>query len=142
MRRGAIVRSLRVLRWVVSGLAFVWVARRVFGGQATKTVSGSEPVYRSTPFWRVYGTAAQLLDHKVGWWRVPKPLGLAALVGLRNTLRQRNLYDTETAPREAPPLPRFDVRVFVERTADGTYNDLSDPEMGRAGARFGRNVPI
>jgi hypothetical protein len=30
----------------------------------------------------------------------------------------------------------------VERTPDGTYNDLADPRMGMAGARFGRNIPL
>ena len=28
------------------------------------------------------------------------------------------------------------------RTADGSFNDLHDPDMGRAGTRFGRNVPL
>jgi hypothetical protein len=99
--------------------------------------------YRNTSFWRVYDGASQLIDQKIGWHRLPKILGLAVLVGVRNILRKRNLYDTRVAPTvNEPPVPPFDPRFLVERTADGTFNDLSDPAMGRAGARFGRNVPI
>ena len=34
-----------------------------------------------------------------GWDRLPKPLGLGVLVGLRDTLRRHNLHDTEPAAR-------------------------------------------
>jgi hypothetical protein len=35
-----------------------------------------------------------------------------------------------------------DNHYLTARTADGTYNDLSNPRMGSAGTRFGRNAPI
>jgi hypothetical protein len=99
--------------------------------------------YRNTTFWRVYDGVSQLVDQKIGWHRLPKVPGLAVLVGVRNVLRKKNLYDTRDAPTtNDPPVPPFDPRFLVERTADGTYNDLADPAMGRTGARFGRNVPI
>jgi hypothetical protein len=99
--------------------------------------------YRDTQFWRLYDGASQLLDQKLGWHRLPKVPGLAVLVGVRNILRRHNLYDTRLAPAtDEPAVPPFEARFLTERTADGTYNDLADPSMGRAGARFGRNVPI
>src|SRR5829696_3764285 len=97
--------------------------------------------YRTTPLWRIFDRVAQVIDHRRGWHRLPKGPGLGVLVGVRNILRQRNLYDTRTAPAAGEaPVPPFDPRFLVERTADGTYNDLGDPAMGRAGSRFGRNV--
>ncbi|MDQ4129624.1 MAG: heme peroxidase [Actinomycetota bacterium] len=99
--------------------------------------------YRSSLFWRNYDKLAQLADHKVGWHRLPKPLGLAVLVGARNILRRENLYDTNAAPAvDTPPVPAPDPRYLTARTPDGTYNELADPAMGMAESRFGRNVPI
>src|SRR5262249_934795 len=99
--------------------------------------------YRNTPFWRIYDGISQRVDQSKGWYRLSKWPGLGVLVGVRNILRPPNLYDTPLAPSiNEPPVPPMEDRFLVERTADGTYNDLSDPAMGRAGARFGRNVPI
>ncbi|MDT5049454.1 MAG: hypothetical protein QOG75_5352 [Mycobacterium sp.] len=99
--------------------------------------------YRDTPLWRAYDGLAQAIDHWIGWDRLPKPLGLAVLVGLRNILRQRNLYDTTSLPSvggaQAKP---FTPEMLTGRTPDGSYNDLDDPTMGMAGTRFGRNVPL
>ncbi len=38
--------------------------------------------------------------------------------------------------------PPWQPAYAATRTPDGTYNDLGDPPMGRAGSRFGRNVPL
>lgn len=86
----------------------------------------------------------EAVDHSIGWHKLPAPLGLLTLVGIRHRLREQNLYDTETtAPSISPPVPPpLDNRYLTARTADGTYNDLSNPRMGSAGTRFGRNVPI
>src|SRR4029450_308101 len=35
-----------------------------------------------------------------------------------------------------------DASVRGSRTVDGTWNDLSYPQMGSAGRRFGRNMPL
>lgn len=64
------------------------------------------------------------------------------LVGIRNTLRAKNLYDTGVPDvTEVKPLPPH-PNVEVWRTADGTSNDLRCPFMGSAGTRFGRNAPL
>ena len=55
--------------------------------------------------------AAQTADQKFGWDKLPKPVGLLVLIGLRNILRQRNLYDTSGLPMAVTPkLPRADTR--------------------------------
>ncbi|HEY7042660.1 MAG TPA: peroxidase family protein, partial [Nocardioidaceae bacterium] len=84
--------------------------------------------------------AVDAVDHERGWDSLPVPLGLVALIGLRDELRQKNLYDTyEGDPPEAPkPGPTH----LTARTVDGSYNDLSVPSMGMAQTRFGRNVPL
>src|SRR2546428_1757702 len=94
---------------------------------------------------RLFTGAAQALDHAIGWARLPKPLGILALIGLRTTLRERNLYDTGgpadrrgKSPGVPPPPPDH----LTSRTTDGTYNDLDHPLMGSKGSRFGRNIPI
>jgi hypothetical protein len=99
--------------------------------------------YRQSPFWRLYDGTAQAVDRTIGWDRLPTPLGLIVLVGLRNLLRKHNLHDTSSLPAvNTPPVPPFDPGLETTRSADGTHNDLEHPAMGMAGARFGRNVPI
>ena len=34
------------------------------------------------------------LDRRYGWDKLPRPLGVLTLVGLRTKLREKNLYDT------------------------------------------------
>ena len=75
------------------------------------------------------------------WADLPWPLGLLTILVYRNRLRRENLYDTESAPAKDVPAPDG-ARYRTARTADGAYNDLEDPGMGRAGRRFGRNVPL
>src|SRR5688572_14427409 len=81
------------------------------------------------------------LDRRFGWDHLPRPLGVLALIGIRQRLRQRNLYDTGTGVPISPTPPSDDSQLTA-RTLDGSYNDLSDPAMGAIGARFGRNVPL
>ena len=82
---------------------------------------------------------AEALDRRVGWHRLPLPLALLTFFGLRNRLRQRNLFDTGLAD---PPASRsWDLRFRKARTLDGTFNDVERPLMGSIGTRFGRNVP-
>ena len=93
-----------------------------------------------SPLSKLLATTASALDRRVGWDRLPLPLGVLTLVGLRHRLRERNLYDTGTGE---PVEPRADGdRHLTARMLDGTYNDLGDPAMGAIGARFGRNVPL
>src|SRR4029450_7896637 len=93
-------------------------------------------------FMRVYDRLTEKVDRTVGWDKLPLPLGLAALVGIRDLLRQKNLYNTwrgETPraaaegalaqgsravtgeSRAAPPSAPAAANVTV-RTPDGTYN--------------------
>jgi hypothetical protein len=107
--------------------------------QPSRTQQG----YRNTFWWRIYDGAAQAADRAVGWDKLPRVLGLLVLVGLRNTLRQRNLYDTSVLPSAVPPkVPDPGPETFTTRTPDGSYNDLGQPPMGMGGTRFGRNVPL
>jgi hypothetical protein len=120
-----------------TGLAAGALVRREEGA-ATPAVG-----YRQSLPWRLYDAAAELIDRKVGWDKLPTPLGLAVLVGLRDTLRKRNLYDTSAQPAvNTPPVGPPDPRNRTRRTVDGAYNDLGQPSMGMAGSRFGRNIPI
>ena len=81
------------------------------------------------------------LDQIRGWDRLPLPLALLTLIGLRDELRQANLYDSyEGSPPPAPTRPP--AEYLTMRTIDGSYNDLSAPSMGMANTRFGRNVPL
>lgn len=105
-------------------------------------VPGSD--YRRSLAWRVVNRASTTMDQKIGWHKLPQPLGLAVLVGVRNVLRQKNLHDPQTVvPVVNPPAvdsPRPEHRT--SRTHDGSYNDLTVPRAGMAGTRFGRNVPM
>jgi Animal haem peroxidase len=90
-----------------------------------------------------FNKVTEEVDHAIGWDTLPPPLGLAVLAGIRNTLRKENLHDTSGAPSIPipDPVPEND-RYLTARTPDGTFNDLSNPHMGAAGTRFGRNFPI
>lgn len=85
---------------------------------------------------------AERTDRLVGWYRLPKPLGLAVLIGLRQRLRADNLFDTGRGAADPPPatLTAGDADFKAARTLDGTHNDLRDALMGSIGSRFGRNV--
>jgi hypothetical protein len=80
------------------------------------------------------------INRRIVWHRLPFLLAVLNLVGIRNTMRWRNLFDTERVRPPRPDPGDFDVRRF--RTADGSFNDLAAPTMGQARTRFGRNVPI
>lgn len=98
---------------------------------------------RRAPFLEIYRKLSEYVDRRVGWDRLPTAAGLAVIGGLRVRLRQRNLHDTSRLPAtNLPPIEPPSPRHRVNRTADGTYNDLNDPRMGMAGARFGRNIPL
>lgn len=116
-------------------------------GRDAATPAPATPVpgagYRRSLGWRLYGAAATAVDRRIGWDKLPLPVGLLTLIGVRNVLRQQNLYDVDALPAvDLPPLAPPDPRHRVTRTTDGSYNDLDHPRMGMAGARFGRNIPL
>jgi hypothetical protein len=78
---------------------------------------------------------AERLDRRFGWGRLPYPLGLATLVGLRSRLRERNLYDTGV------PVVHDAPGDLDARRPDGYFNDIGTPGMGGIEATFGRNAP-
>jgi Animal haem peroxidase len=89
----------------------------------------------------LFTDVAEKIDRRYGWDKLPWPLGLVTLIGLRNRLREKNLYDTGRGPLNRPDVSHH-PRYLTARTLDGTYNDLDDPLMGSLGSRFGRNVPL
>jgi hypothetical protein len=95
-------------------------------------------------FSRLYSSLTEAVDQRIGWDRLPLPLGLLTLIGIRNRLRGENLYDSGRGPLDRPPAADdFDhAHHLTARTLDGTYNDLDQPLMGGLGSRFGRNVPL
>jgi hypothetical protein len=99
--------------------------------------------YHDTFFWNTFDRFATAVDHRWGWDKLPTVLGIPVLIGIRDVLRKKNLYDTTGLPAVAPPpVDPYDPAVLSRRTADGTYNDLENPAMGMAESRFGRNVPL
>jgi Animal haem peroxidase len=92
-------------------------------------------------FSRLFARATEILDKRFRWHKLPLPLGLLTLMGLRMRLRERNLYDTSSAT-PAKDSPPEDGRHLTARTVDGAFNDLESPAMGSAETRFGRNVPV
>ncbi|MEZ3160273.1 peroxidase family protein [Microbacterium sp. BWT-B31] len=86
------------------------------------------------------------VNRKTPWHRLPFLFGLFNLIALREQLREDNLHDTRT-PGDSTRTPGVTLATAPPgerrfRSPDGSYNDLSDPDMGRAGTRFARNVPL
>src|SRR4051812_9667922 len=86
-------------------------------------------------------TVTEQVDRRIGWSRLPKPAALVTLMGLRMRLRRDNLFDPAGRTLQWAPSPLPAGERPLTRTADGTGNDLTHPEMGSVGALFGRNVP-
>lgn len=101
-------------------------------------MSRSLPSRIFTGFWGV-------CNRFVEWYQLPRPLAILNLMSLRTVLRERNLHHTVRAAGEgagAGDDDGIDARVVVFRSEDGSANDLTHPEMGRAGERFGRNFAL
>jgi 2,4-dienoyl-CoA reductase-like NADH-dependent reductase (Old Yellow Enzyme family) len=77
------------------------------------------------------------------WYERPRLFAMAELVNIRDTLREKNLHDTEEPTFEKREVPAdLDPAIRESRSIDGTNNDLHYPRMGAAGCRFGRNIPV
>jgi hypothetical protein len=74
-----------------------------------------------------------------------KLTGLLKIAEMRDWLLESNLFDTN-AGKKVERIGQGDVRCDSRsselRTIDGTCNDASNPAMGAAYVRFGRNVPL
>ncbi len=90
---------------------------------------------------RLYDATAEAIDRRIGWDKLPLPLAMLVLIGLRSVLRKKNLYDTGRGPLDVPDVNAH-PRHLTARTLDGTFNNLEDPLMGSLGSRFARNVPL
>jgi hypothetical protein len=95
-------------------------------------------------FGRVLIGFYERINHNTPWHRLPKWIGAFNLLAFRIQLRAENLNDTRTPgkPHRRDPSEPLDPAVVKYRTAGGAYNDLDDPQMGMAGTRFARNVPL
>lgn len=91
---------------------------------------------------KAFMASMEAVDRKLHWHKLPGPLGLMALIGIREQLRAKNLYDTGSPGGNGAEAPSWDPHYRTSRTIDGTWNDLESPRMGSAGSRFGRNVPL
>ncbi|MDT0610447.1 peroxidase family protein [Streptomyces lancefieldiae] len=99
--------------------------------------------YRRSFPWRIVTGIAEYVDRRTGWDKLALVPGLLTLLGLRVRLRQKNLHDTTRLPFANLPDPAPpSARHKVNRTADGSHNDLDEPRMGMTGTRFGRNIPL
>jgi len=109
---------------------------------AAPPVPGAD--YKRSLFWSIYDGIAEAVDRAIGWDKLPKPVAIAVLIGVRTVLRQKNLHDPSTRVPvvDPPPVPPRTPEHLVSRSVDGTHNDLDHPDMGMAGARFGRNIPL
>lgn len=45
---------------------------------------------------------AEALDRRFGWDKLPRPVAILTLIGLRNRLREKNLYDTGAWATQPP----------------------------------------
>ncbi len=84
------------------------------------------------------------VNRRTHWHKLPRMLGVFNLLAYRIQLRSENLHDTRTpGAKRTPPVTMAQCPYGGKyRTPDGSYNDLSDPDMGKAGTRFARNVPL
>ena len=92
---------------------------------------------RPTTVEKLIARPAAWLDRRYGWDKLPVPLGILTLAGIRDRLRAENLHDTRV-PAEGG-TPTREEQCY--RSADGRWNDLDHPSMGAAQTPFGRNVP-
>lgn len=81
----------------------------------------------------------------VPWHRLPRCLGLLNLKAIRDRARRTNLHDHPAAAARPAPRTAADdppPQALRWRSPDGRWNDLLQPEMGAAGTRFARNLPL
>ncbi|MEM6608065.1 MAG: peroxidase family protein [Pseudomonadota bacterium] len=85
----------------------------------------------------ILGALARKTEPFRVWFHWPFVPALAIILGHRENMREDNLTDLQHSPPD-PPEPEIDFTAA--RTISGSHNDLAQPWMGMAGARFGRNV--
>jgi hypothetical protein len=93
-----------------------------------------------TPLRKARRKAFEEIGKHKNWWEFPLPAQLAALSLFREDLREFNLYDTEQPAEGEVATKNGELPPF--RTYDGSRTDPQNPDMGKTGMRFGRNMPI
>ena len=58
---------------------------------------------------RLVSDFAEKVDRSFGWARLPTIAAIPVLIGLRDRLRAKNLYDTGRGPLDKPPFEDPDV---------------------------------
>ncbi|NTJ10402.1 peroxidase family protein [Rhizobium lusitanum] len=124
--------------------------------RARKVVYDASAAYRHSFRWtspvpfrnRLAGSIVRraflVINRYIAWHRLSLRLSLLNLDAFRYVLREKNLIGTD--PVEAPPVARPTPPSAIAegerqmRTYDGTFNDLSAPQMGAVGSTFGRNL--
>ena len=92
---------------------------------------------------RVFNSTIQTINRIIPCHRWSPRIGVVLLYGLRDRLRRLNLHDTSLLPTKGGlEAGKCEAGYLVARTPKGIYNDLTNPTMGAAGTRFGRNVPL
>ncbi len=83
---------------------------------------------------RILETLGAKLDHRFGWDHLPLPVALLALIGIRETLRDQNLYDTGRGPKDVPPVddhPRLPdgahARRHLQRPRRPAHGESREP---------------
>ncbi|KAJ6553187.1 heme peroxidase [Mycena capillaripes] len=101
------------------------------------------PVYASVMYLGVTRGFSQLANFYVilpRWWNLPLYLSVLYLGWTRDHLSQHNLYDTYL-PGERPNISCAGINTAA-RTLSGVCNSIEIPDMGAAGTRFARFVPL
>ncbi len=94
----------------------------------------------------IYGKLAGYKDRVwTNWYRRPLFLGILTLAYMREKMNKHNLNSTYpkgvlTGFQPEGQTPPDGVKYF--RTADGSWNNLSNPKEGAAGTRFSRNIKV
>src|SRR5882762_2587461 len=94
-------RLLTLLAIAGFGIAIIVMRKR--SPVATPVGTDFRHPDRWVPWW---ATLEVMIDRMIGWYRLPLPLGLAVLIGVRRVLRAKNLYDTSALPSIPQPQPQ------------------------------------
>jgi hypothetical protein len=134
---------MRLIRSAVVLLGTAAAGRMAASSRARKRHNAPRKSVTTNPLVRTYA----VVNRFVPWHKLPVPLALFNVLTYRWVLREKNLYDTSPPRRQngassGTISSKDSVHNLYWRTVAGTNNDLKDTGMGRAGTRFGRNVPI
>lgn len=134
--------SVWLLFWtdLILGILMAWTLRRAYHLDTSRAYIMRRPFIS-----RFFGGMWRWINGRLGikWFRLQRHLGAFNLWAVRSDLREHNLHDTETLPKQhdLSPIPNPPENHMRHRTPDGSYNDLERPRMGMTGTRFARNAP-